>query len=222
MAEPSQSDRAAVRTAVRTCGAARLLHIQPVETGLSMTSPSVKPDPTSRRRQRLSTSPSSSATDAKRPRFADSPAMATARARGKLPETVDLTERPSAFKPYTGSKKLVIKNLRAPVNREAQVEEYYSRTESDLQEALDAIFDNRRPSVPLERLYRGVEDVCRRGNAAKVYKLLKERMESHLQLTLLPRIKRKGGLGDIGVLRAVLEEWKAWNTQTVRLWLVQR
>lgn len=141
--------------------------------------------------------------------------MATARARGKLPETVDLTERPSAFQPHSGAKKLVIKNLRAPVDRNAQVEEYYNRTEKDLEEALDAIFAGRRPAVPLERLYRGVEDVCRKGSAAKVYRLLKERIETHLQSVVLPRIKRTGGQSSLDVLKSVRQEWKAWNAQTV-------
>ncbi|GAO14117.1 hypothetical protein UVI_02037930 [Ustilaginoidea virens] len=144
--------------------------------------------------------------------------MASVRARGKLPETVDLTTGgPSAFQPYSGAKKLVIKNLRPPVNRESQAEEYYTRTEKGLEEALQAIFAGRRPAVPLERLYRGVEDVCRRGNAAKVYRLLKERIDSHLQLTVLPRMKRNSGQSSIDGLRSVRDEWRIWNTQAVTI-----
>ncbi|KHO00716.1 ubiquitin ligase subunit CulD [Metarhizium album ARSEF 1941] len=143
--------------------------------------------------------------------------MATVRARGKMPDVVDLTEKPSAFQPYTGVKRLVIKNLRAPVSREAQVEEYYARTERDLEEALGAIFADRRPAVPLERLYRGVEDVCRKGGAAKVYGLLKERIDQHLQSVVLPRIRRAGGQSNIDVLRSVRGEWKAWNAQAMTL-----
>lgn len=143
--------------------------------------------------------------------------MATLRARGKMPDIIDLTENPSAFQPYSGAKKLVIKNLRAPISREAQVEEYYARTEKDLEEALEAIFDDRRPAVPLERLYRGVEDVCRRGGAAKVYRLLKERIDRHLQLVVLPRIRRTGGQSNTEMLRSVRGEWNVWNAQTITL-----
>lgn len=143
--------------------------------------------------------------------------MATLRARGKMPDIIDLTEKPSAFQPYSGAKKLVIKNLRAPICREAQVEEYYARTEKDLEEALEAIFADRRPAVPLERLYRGVEDVCRRGGAAKVYRLLKERIDRHLQLVVLPRIRRTGGQSNIEMLRSVRGEWNVWNAQTITL-----
>lgn len=141
--------------------------------------------------------------------------MASAKARGKLPEIVDLTQRPSAFQPYTGAKKLVIKNLRAPSHRDAQVAEYYARTEKELEAALEAVFTGRTADVTLERLYRGVEDVCRRGNADKVYCMLKDKVDLHLQKTVLPRINREGGLSNLGTLGAVLQQWKLWNSQTV-------
>ncbi|KAG5979879.1 hypothetical protein E4U55_004667 [Claviceps digitariae] len=150
--------------------------------------------------------------------------MATAKARGKMPEIIDLTGRPSAaspsasaFQPHTGAKKLVIKNQRPPVDRASQIEEYYARTEKDLDEALKAIFSARRPALPLERLYRGVEDVCRRGNAAKVYRLLKDRVDAHMQATILPRIQRTGGPSNIDVLRCVKEEWMAWMRQSLTI-----
>ncbi|KAI6751088.1 hypothetical protein HG530_014002 [Fusarium avenaceum] len=141
--------------------------------------------------------------------------MTTAKARGKLPETIDLTQPPSAFKPYAGAKKLVIKNLRAPTSRETQVAEYYKRTEKELEDALVAIFDGRTPGVPLERLYRGVEDVCRKGDPAKVYQMLKERVEVHLQRIVLPRIQKSGRTSNLETLKSVLAEWKIWNKQTI-------
>ncbi|KJZ72870.1 hypothetical protein HIM_07814 [Hirsutella minnesotensis 3608] len=176
----------------------------------------------SRRRPRLSSSSSSTATSpvaaaSKRPRFADTPAMASARARGKLPETIDLTQRPSAFQPYSGAKRLVIKNLRSLSTRDDQVEEYYARTETELDDALSAVFASGRPAVPLERLYRGVEDVCRRGNAQKVYKMLTDRVEAHLRTGVLPRINRSAGNSSIDFLRSVLSEWKTWNAQAVTI-----
>ncbi|KAG6041531.1 hypothetical protein E4U41_003691 [Claviceps citrina] len=170
-----------------------------------------------RRRQRLSSSPTSA--NAKRARHAELPVavMATAKARGKLPQVIDLTEQPSTFQPHTGAKKLVIKNQRPPVNRASQTEEYYARIEKDLEEALAAIFSARRPAVPLERLYRGVEDVCRRGNAARVYRLLKERVDAHLQTVVLPRVKRNGGQSNADVLRSLRGEWRAWSAQAITI-----
>lgn len=179
----------------------------------------------SRRRQRLSSSSSSSIASApKRPKFGEAavtapipPNMASAKARGKLPEVVDLTEKPSAFQPHAGAKKLVIKNLRSPGGgRDAQIEQYYARTERDLDEGLGAVFAGRKPAVPLERLYRGVEDVCRKGNAEKVYRMLMKRVERHLQTVVLPRIGKAGDASEVDLLRSVLGEWKTWNSQTVR------
>ena len=182
---------------------------------VTVASPSSSPSP-SRRRPRLESSSSSPAADRKRVKT-DTPAMATAKARGKLPQTIDLTSRPSAFQPYTGAKKLVIKNLRAPHHRETQVTEYYRKTARELEVALDAVFAGRAAEVTLERLYRGVEDICRNGNAVKVYKLLKEKVDNHLQDVVLARIQREGNLSNLNTLRAVLSQWKLWNTQTVRL-----
>ncbi|KAG5949537.1 hypothetical protein E4U53_005844, partial [Claviceps sorghi] len=153
-------------------------------------------------------------------------ATATAKARGKLPDIIDLTAPSpspspspavSAFQPHAGARKLVIKNQRPPVDRVSQIEEYYARVETDLGEALGAILAARRPALPLERLYRGVEDVCRRGNAARVYRLLKERVDAHLQTTVLPRVRRSGGPSNVNLLRCVREEWKAWNAQAVTI-----
>ncbi|KAK5989153.1 Cullin-4A [Cladobotryum mycophilum] len=141
--------------------------------------------------------------------------MASAKARGKLPETINLSRPQSAFQPHTGARKLIIKNLRSPVHHDARIQEYYSRTEKELEEALDAIFDNKTPAVPLERLYRGVEDVCRNGNADKVSRMLKDKVDKHLRLVVSPRIQSVGNVSSLEVLRKVLEEWKTWNSQTI-------
>ena len=170
--------------------------------------------PSRRRPRQSSFSSSPGASASKRPKFADA-SMASAKARGKLPEVVDLTEKSSAFQPHAGAKKLVIKNLRSPGNRDAQIEQYYARAEKDLDDGLGAIFAGRKPAVPLERLYRGVEDVCRKGNAEKVYRMLMKRVEKHLQSVVLPRIGKAGDASEVDILRNVLAEWKTWNSQTV-------
>ncbi|KAH7313419.1 Cullin family-domain-containing protein [Stachybotrys elegans] len=182
------------------------------------------PSSPSRRRPRLpsSSSPASSASPSstpKRPKISDKPKpiMATAAVKGKLPERIDLTGRPSAFQPHVGAKKLVIKNLRKPDGRDTRVEEYYARTEKDLEEAIQAILSSRRPAVPLEKLYRGIEDICRNGNADKLCRMMKGRIEAHLQREVLPRIDRAAGTSNVAVLRNVLAEWKTWNSQALLL-----
>ena len=39
--------------------------------------------------------------------------------------------------------------------------------------ALDAILAGRTPTTPFERLFRAVEDLCRKGDAGRVYRALK-------------------------------------------------
>lgn len=141
--------------------------------------------------------------------------MASAKARGKMPEVIDLTKRQSAFQPHSGARKLVIKNLRSPVHHEARIQEYYARTERELEGALDAIFGGQSPAIPLERLYRGVEDMCRNGNADKVYRTLKDKVDKHLKSVILPRIQSAAKVSSLEVLRRTLAEWKTWNSQTV-------
>ncbi|KYK61411.1 ubiquitin ligase subunit CulD [Drechmeria coniospora] len=174
-----------------------------------------------RRRHRLSSS--SPAAASKRAKFGDAPAMTSARAKGKLPETIiDLaspaaapqTRSSSAFQPQSGAKKLVIKNLRSS-SREADIEEYYAQITRELDAALGAIFVGSRPSVPLEKLYRGVEDICRKGNAESMYCMLTSRIEAHLHNVVLPRIKRSAGPVNVDILRSLLAEWKVLSAQAM-------
>jgi len=144
--------------------------------------------------------------------------------KGKRPEVMmDLTRRPAgpgaAFQPHTGAKTLVIKNLRAASStRAADVERYYERTWADLQAALRAVFASRPPALPLERLYRGVEDVCRDGQAEKLFRMLRDMCEAHLNEHILSMILAEAkGLDDVDVLRIVLRLWATWSKQSVSL-----
>ena len=142
--------------------------------------------------------------------------MASVKARGKLPEQIDLTrEKPAGFQPHSGAKKLVIKNLRTSGNREVVAQRYYAKTLLELGEAVGAILSGRAPSVPLERLYRGGEDVCRKGDAEVIHRMLKDKIEKHLQHVVLPRIPISAGISSIETLSRVLAEWTAWNKQMV-------
>lgn len=139
-----------------------------------------------------------------------------AKGKGRLAETIDLT-RPSAFQPNNGARKLVIKNLR-PHNpaRDAKVAQYYQQTEAELVGALDAIFDGRKPPVPFERLFRAVEDMCRKGDAEKVYRALRDRLDSHVTRQITPRILAEGGNSNFLTLKSVQAHWSTFNAQMVR------
>ncbi|KAF6809987.1 ubiquitin ligase subunit [Colletotrichum sojae] len=137
--------------------------------------------------------------------------------KGKLPEVIDLTQS-NAYRPYTGAKRLVIKNLR-PTAKNEQLEQYYKRTEDDLVNALQDIFSGRKPRLPLERLYRAVEDLCRRGNnnELQLYETLRRKCEEHLCNDVLRSIKSHGGTTNVEMLRSVLQHWRVWNGQIMTL-----
>ncbi|KAK1987209.1 Cullin family protein [Colletotrichum cereale] len=143
-------------------------------------------------------------------------AMST-KMKGKLPEVIDLTQS-NSYRPYTGAKKLVIKNLR-PAARNEQLEQYYQRTEQELVDALQDIFKGGKPRLPLERLYRAVEDICRRGedHELQLYETLRRKCEEHLAHGVLRSIKSRGGNTDVDMLRSVLQHWRVWNSQIMTI-----
>ncbi|KAK8139217.1 Cullin family-domain-containing protein [Apiospora sp. TS-2023a] len=172
--------------------------------------------------------------DAKRARQGNNPAAATAAAPppsstttdttprmskllGKRPEIVDLTKpRGSALRPQDGVRKLVIKNLRT-VSRASDLEEYYTKTWGELDAAVQAIFARQQPVQPYARLYRGVEDICRYGEAKKLYERLREHCETYLNGTLHEAIRAGAGSSNIEALRSVHKHWVVWNLQSATI-----
>jgi cullin 4 len=133
--------------------------------------------------------------------------------KGKLPDTIDLTQQ-NAFRPGAGAKKLVIKNLRASTNQgtREQTDQYYERARQDLSDALVNAFKCRALGAPMERLYIGVENICRRGDASSLYKMVQEMCEAHLRQTVLKAILSEGGPTPVDMARSVLKQWAAWDT----------
>ncbi|KAL2270299.1 hypothetical protein VTJ83DRAFT_2483 [Remersonia thermophila] len=108
------------------------------------------------------------------------PSTVLATARTHPPQT----QQPrSALQPHLVARKLVIKNLRpatAAKSDASSVDTYYDRIYTDLDAALACIFDGRPVVQPMERLYRGVEDICRKGDAAALAERLRRRCEEWL------------------------------------------
>ncbi|KAI0481183.1 cullin-4A [Xylariaceae sp. FL0804] len=144
--------------------------------------------------------------------------MSSARALGKQPAVVDLTApRPTSFQPHRGAKKLVIKNLRT-ASRAQDLERYYEEARRDLEDALQAIFDRQQPRQPLERLYRGVEDICRRGDARGLNSMLREKCESYLNGPLYQAIiAGAASPSNIDMLRSLHKHWTIWNLQSTTI-----
>jgi cullin 4 len=132
---------------------------------------------------------------------------------GARPKTIDLTRPPSNFQPHAGAKRLVIKNLRTTSTK--SVDEYYDRIWSELDAALTSVFNRTQPNTPLEVLCRGVEAICRRGQAERLFTHLKDRCKGYLEKQLLPDLEKQSGTSNVDALRAVQRYWTVWNEQSV-------
>ncbi|KAI3399399.1 hypothetical protein diail_7126 [Diaporthe ilicicola] len=188
--------------------------------------------PPSRRRPRVDSIPSSqsrTAPDPKRIRAGETPpstafrpasaasinTMATgamsAKAMGKKPEGS------AGFQPLSGARRIVIKNLRASSKTAADVEEYYNKTWDNVETALRSILQGQVPRVPLERVYRGVEDLCLRGQGDKLFGVLKQECERHLYREVLSRIRQGGAADNTDVLLRVWTEWAGFNKTLITI-----
>ncbi|KAI0390250.1 cullin-4A [Xylariaceae sp. FL0594] len=135
---------------------------------------------------------------------------------GKRPERVGQAIARPVFHSGHGAKKLVIKNLRTTSSAH-DLEQYYQNTQRDLIDGLQAIFAQQNPRQPLESLYRGVEDICRHGNARKLYMMLREHCESYLNDRLQKSIIAHAGSSNVDMLQSLHKHWVLWNTQTTKI-----
>lgn len=131
-----------------------------------------------------------------------------------MAQPIDLTGGSSKFEPHTGAKRLVIKNLRAPLQKDTEV--YYTKIWNEIDSAITSVFKGQPPDQALDPLSRRVEDLCRRGQPGKLSLHLRDRCKSYLEKELLPVIESHAGLGNVDALRAVYQYWTIWNDQSVR------
>ena len=112
-----------------------------------------------------------------------------------------------------GPKKFVIKNLKSP--NASKPNTYISETMAEIENALIAIFDNRRPAKSNEELYKGTENLCKLGSAPDLAKVLDQKCKEHIATRIQPGLAQRADDKDVDVLRAVVEAWKVWYKQTV-------
>jgi len=126
---------------------------------------------------------------------------------------LSLTARVDNSSPLKSLKRLPVKNLRSGPRTDPS--EYCNKASAQLTEALTAIFDNRRPQLSNEELYRASENLCKLGRAPETTKILLERCKQHISTDFLQPLLSQSGLDDIGALKAVLDTWSVWNMQLV-------
>ncbi|KXJ97452.1 Cullin family protein [Microdochium bolleyi] len=165
--------------------------------------------------QHFSHSQAAPGPDPKRPRAAQ-PIDNMSKLLARRPDRVDLTKPRASILPQQGVRKLTIKNLR-PVARQDSLDQYYARAHEELTDALRYIFDRKQPRQPLERLYRGVEDLCRHGQQKQLYDHLRKCCEAYLQNDLLVSIRAGAGTSNLDALKSVHKHWVIWNSQSTTI-----
>ncbi|KAJ5098576.1 hypothetical protein N7532_005577 [Penicillium argentinense] len=130
------------------------------------------------------------------------------------PHAIPPNNRQTTFSPHGGAKKLVVKNLRT--GPRASHEPYFEKTWTQLNAALTAIFEGRKPEVSLEELYKGAENICRHERAALLAKKVVDRCKEYVSGTLRENlVKGAGGGTDVDTLRAVIEAWSTWHSRLI-------
>ncbi|KAL8829981.1 MAG: hypothetical protein Q9170_005938, partial [Blastenia crenularia] len=112
----------------------------------------------------------------------------------------------------SGPKRLVVKNLRKTPRSDP--EEYYNQASSKLEAALTAIINNKKVLHSNEELYRGAENLCRRGRAPALFKTVCEKCRQGISSEFEKPLEAKASkLDDIDVLRALVAAWDEWSAR---------
>ena len=114
----------------------------------------------------------------------------------------------------SGPRKLVVKNLK-PASK-FDPNQYLEDVWSKLVTALSATFSGKTLPYSMEELYKGVENVCRQGMAAKLYERLKRACELQLE-SETQRLSETVDQcrEDVEVLQAVDRSMSTWVNQMV-------
>ncbi|CAG7919927.1 unnamed protein product [Penicillium olsonii] len=120
------------------------------------------------------------------------------------------------FTPYTGARKLVVKNLR--VGPRLDQESYFDKVWSQFDAALTAIFDGKQPETSLEELYKGGENVCRQDRSALLAKKLRARCKEFVNGQMRKNmVTRSKGSTDVDTLRSVVDAWSNWHSKLITI-----
>ena len=110
-----------------------------------------------------------------------------------------------------------MKNLLS--DRRFDPEKYYRQIWQQLKNTMDIIFRQDTRAFSMEELYRGVENICRQGQAKPLFLDLERECRTHvandIRKTLLDFAETAS---DVEILAAVTEAWATWRRQltTVR------
>ncbi|KAJ5897983.1 hypothetical protein N7504_008271 [Penicillium tannophilum] len=125
-----------------------------------------------------------------------------------------MNSRQNNFNPGAGPRKLVVKNLRT--GPRANHEPYFNKIWTQLDGALTDIFEDKKPNISLEELYKGAENICRQDGATMLAKKVQDRCKAYVAGKLRDNlVTRTGGGTDVDTLRAVIEAWSSWHSRLI-------
>ena len=120
--------------------------------------------------------------------------------------------RPATIGPYTTPKRLTVKGLKD--TPKVDPNQYYNTVWKRLEISLSAIFRDEKLPYSNEELYRGVENVCRQGKAADLFKKLENESHQNILLNVKEDLTRRSNNEDaVIVLQSVVQAWSRWNKQ---------
>lgn len=109
-----------------------------------------------------------------------------------------------------GKRQLVVRNFKGPTKED--LKPYYEKCQKEIEGATKQILRDQRCDLPLEILYRNVEDLVRDDRGEQVLSLLEKNMREYLEEQAeRPRNGARNGF----ILPEVVEKWKRWQKVTV-------
>lgn len=130
------------------------------------------------------------------------------------PRLLKVTRQPVISLPTKADTKIIkITNLR---RTKPNVQAYYDQTLQKLEHALSLILANEQLAYSNEDLYKSVENICRQGRAAGLYRRLKQILEEHANKVVKERLLDEvtPESTDAQVLVYILREWQVWKTRS--------
>ncbi|KAL8869040.1 MAG: hypothetical protein Q9174_004568 [Haloplaca sp. 1 TL-2023] len=122
--------------------------------------------------------------------------------------------KPSDSSADSGPKRLVVKNIRKTPRTDP--EEYVNHVMTQLEAALSAIVTGQKLPASNEELYKGAENLCRQGRAAKVFKSVCDKCRQGVSSQIRdPLVKLVMTSENQQLLSAVMDAWNAWNGSLV-------
>lgn len=121
--------------------------------------------------------------------------------------------------------KLVVKKLNEkPFDQNL----YFKNAWVQLDAALDAVLEDKHPSISMEEVYNSVENACRYGYQEELYARLNAKCREYVTTHTRTQLSTaRMGTEEAGVIRAVCGAWEAWmsrlvgirNQEVLRIWI---